>query len=190
MIALLDNYDSFTWNLAHLLAQGDEEVCVWRCDKVTVAEIMAKEPRRIVISPGPGRPGDRGIALDLITSAAGRIPLLGVCLGHQAMAVAYGGRIIQANTLVHGKTSPIHHDGRGLFRGLPDPIDVMRYHSLVVDRHGLPSELEVSATLEDGTIMGLRHKTLPLQGIQFHPESFLTPDGSRLVRSFLEEREN
>jgi anthranilate synthase component 2 len=188
MIFLLDNYDSFTHNLAHLLARSGEEVSVVRSDQIEVEEVLARNPRRIVISPGPGRPEDRGITLALVPAAArAGVPVLGVCLGHQGMAQAFGGSIIQARRIVHGKASPVFHDGRGPFRGVPSPFLAMRYHSLVVDGSSLPRIFVVSAWLEDGTIMGIRHSELPLEGIQFHPESFLTPLGPRLIDNFLNE---
>ena len=189
MIVLIDNYDSFTFNLAHLLRASGEEVRTFRCDKINVRDILDQNPRRIVISPGPGRPGDRGIAVELVQRAAGQVPLLGVCLGHQAIAVAFGGGLVRSPRLVHGKTSLVKHDGKGLFHDAPDTIKVMRYHSLVVDAATLPEELEVSAWLDDGTIMGLRHKTASIAGIQFHPESFLTPEGPAQVNAFLKGTE-
>ncbi|MAG57905.1 MAG: anthranilate/aminodeoxychorismate synthase component II [Planctomycetes bacterium] len=186
MILLLDNYDSFTWNLAHLLACDGEPVEVHRCDRITVSDVIAKHPRRIVISPGPGRPTDRGISIELVRRVSDRIPTLGVCLGHQSIVTAFGGRIVRGPEPVHGMARPVHHDGAGVFAGLLDPIVAMRYHSLVVDRASLPDAFVVSAWLDDGTIMGVRHRTRPLVGIQFHPESFLTPSGPVLVRNFLE----
>ena len=186
MIVLIDNYDSFTFNLAHLLRASGEEVRTFRCDTVSVNEVLEQNPRRIVISPGPGQPNDRGIAVELIRRATGLVPVLGVCLGHQAIAVAFGGRLVPAPNLVHGKASIVQHDGKGVFRDAPDAIEVMRYHSLVVDRSTLPEVLEVSAWLDDGTVMAFRHKTAPVTGIQFHPESFLTPEGPTQVHVFLE----
>lgn len=190
MIVLIDNYDSFTHNLEHLLRVDGEEVRTFRCDAITVEEVIALQPRRLVVSPGPGRPGDRGIAVPLVAAAARtRTPLLGVCLGHQAIAVAFGGTITEAPTLVHGKTDRIHHDGIGLFQSVPSPVEMMRYHSLVVDRTTLPASLEVNAWLDDRTIMGLRHRELPIAGIQFHPESFLSEAGPELVRTFMASTE-
>jgi anthranilate synthase/aminodeoxychorismate synthase-like glutamine amidotransferase len=188
MIFLLDNYDSFTHNLAHLLARSGEEISVVRSDQIEVEDVLARNPRRIVISPGPGRPEDRGIGIALVLAAArAKIPVLGVCLGHQGLAQAFGGTVIQARRIVHGKASPVFHDGRGLFRGVPSPFLAMRYHSLVVDGSSLPRVFVVSAWLEDGTIMGIRHRERPLEGIQFHPESFLTPLGPCLIDNFLNE---
>jgi anthranilate synthase/aminodeoxychorismate synthase-like glutamine amidotransferase len=189
MIFVLDNYDSFTFNLVHLLRQTGEEVVVRRSDALTPRDVLALAPRRIVISPGPGHPAERGISVELVRSAAGLIPVLGVCLGHQAIALAFGGRVRRARVPVHGKTSRVRHDGRTLFEGLPDPIEAMRYHSLVVDEAALPCELEVSARVDDegGTIMALRHRQCAVEGIQFHPESFLTPDGAAMIGGFLED---
>lgn len=190
MIVLIDNYDSFTHNLEHLLRGEGEDVVTLRCDTVSVDDVLARRPRCIVVSPGPGRPEDRGIAIDLVRAAAAeRIPLLGVCLGHQAIALAFGGSMIEAPSLVHGKTSSIHHHQVGLFNGLETPLEMMRYHSLVVDRASLPDQLEPCAWLDDGTCMGLRHRWLPIMGIQFHPESFLSESGPRLVRAFVASTE-
>lgn len=187
MILVIDNYDSFTHNLVHLLREGGDVVEVWRNDRISVPEVLARQPDRVVISPGPGRPEDAGISISLIQALPPEIPLLGVCLGHQALAQAEGGRIVRAPSLVHGKTSEIHHEGRGVFQGLPRPFPAMRYHSLAVDGATLPEALEVTAWLDDAdrTIMGLRHRNRPHQGIQFHPESFLTPAGRRIVANFL-----
>lgn len=191
MILVIDNYDSFTHNLVHLLAMHGEEVKVVRCDRLTVGEVLAARPRRLVLSPGPGRPGDRGIGEELVRTAPPSVRLLGVCLGHQAIATASGGTLRSAMHPIHGKTSLIRHDGRGLFRGCRNPMSAMRYHSLVVDRSGLPDFLEVTAILDDdeGTIMGLRHRHRPIEGIQFHPESFMTPEGATLIRNFLSEED-
>ncbi len=188
MILLIDNYDSFTYNLDHLLRQQGEDVTVIRSDVVKVEWILERGPRRIVVSPGPGRPGRRGVTVQAIRAFAGRIPILGVCLGHQALAVAFGGTVKTAPEIVHGRASPVHHTGRGCFAGLASPIPAMRYHSLVVERTTLPEELEVTAWLDDAerTIMGLRHRTGAIEGVQFHPESFMTPDGPAIVRRFLE----
>ena len=189
MIVLVDNYDSFTFNLEHVLRCAGEQVRTVRCDAVTVADVLSGSPRGIVLSPGPGCPGERGIGVELVREAMGRIPILGVCLGHQELVVALGGRVVPARDLVHGKTSPMSHDGRGVFQGLASPMNVMRYHSLVVDETSLPDELEACAWLDDGTIMAVRHRCLQLAGVQFHPESFLTPDGPSCVRRFLEHSE-
>jgi anthranilate synthase/aminodeoxychorismate synthase-like glutamine amidotransferase len=183
---MIDNYDSFTYNLMQYLTELGAEVQVRRNDALRVEEALGSGPRAIVISPGPGRPREAGISVELVRRAAGRVPVLGVCLGHQAIAEAWGGAIIPARTLVHGKASPIHHDGRTLFRGLPEPFPATRYHSLAVDPERLPECLEISAWTEDRTIMGLRHRHLPVEGVQFHPESVLTVDGRRLLANWLE----
>ena len=185
MLLLIDNYDSFTYNLYQYLGELGASTRVLRNDEMTAEEAMALDPERIVISPGPGTPDQAGISLDLIRRAAGRVPLLGVCLGHQALGQAFGGRVVRAPTLMHGKTSPIHHDGRTVFAGLPDPFTATRYHSLIVDRDSVPECLEVSAWTVGGIVMGLRHRTLPLEGVQFHPESILTTSGKDLLRNFL-----
>ena len=185
MIVLIDNYDSFTHNLEHLLRAEGEEVVTYRCDTVSVDHVMAQQPRRIVISPGPGRPEERGIAIACVRAAEReRVPLLGVCLGHQAIAMAFGGNVVRAPSLVHGKTSRIRHDNRGVFANIPNQVEMMRYHSLVVERASLPDVLEPCAWLDDGTLMGVRHKELPITGIQFHPESFLSAEGPALIRNF------
>jgi anthranilate synthase/aminodeoxychorismate synthase-like glutamine amidotransferase len=185
MLLLIDNYDSFTYNLYQYLGELGASTRVLRNDEMTAEEAMALRPERIVISPGPGTPDQAGISLDLIRLAAGRVPLLGVCLGHQALGQAFGGRVVRAPTLMHGKTSPIHHDGRTVFAGLPDPFTATRYHSLIVDRDSVPECLEVSAWTVGGIVMGLRHRTLPLEGVQFHPESILTTSGKDLLQNFL-----
>ncbi len=189
MTFLLDNYDSFTYNLAQYLGELGERVVVRRNDQVTLAEIERMKPGRIVISPGPGTPDTAGITLDLIARFAGRTPILGVCLGHQAIGQAFGGQVVSAPTLMHGKTSPVLHDGRTIFRGLPRRFAAARYHSLVVSPKGFPKgELEVSARTPDGVIMGLRHRRFRIEGVQFHPESILTSDGKRLLANFLSLR--
>lgn len=190
MLLMIDNYDSFTWNLVQYLGELGEEVKVLRNDAVDVAGIRALAPERIVISPGPGTPDDAGVTLALIRELAGEIPIFGVCLGHQAIAQAFGGRVVRAGEIVHGKTSPVHHRGNGVFAGLPDSFPATRYHSLVVERESLPECLEVTAWLEtaDGTpgaIMGLRHRRLAVEGVQFHPESILTEHGHDLLANFL-----
>jgi anthranilate synthase/aminodeoxychorismate synthase-like glutamine amidotransferase len=187
-VLLVDNYDSFTYNLYQYLGELGAEVRVVRNDEVTAAEAMALAPDRIVISPGPGTPDQAGITLDLIQEAAGRIPVLGVCLGHQALGQAFGGRVSRAPKLMHGKTSSIRHDGRSLFAGVPDPFTATRYHSLIVERDSVPECLEVSAWTDDGIVMGLRHREHALEGVQFHPESILTTVGKDLLRNFLERR--
>jgi len=188
MMLLIDNFDSFTFNLVQVLGSLGAELKVVRNDALTVAQVEALRPERIVISPGPCTPNEAGISLDVIRTFAGRVPLLGVCLGHQAIGQAFGGRVVRAPVPVHGKTASMRHDGRGVFRGLPQPLIAARYHSLVVERESLPECLEVTAW-SDGLIMGLRHREWPwLEGIQFHPESFLTPEGRRLLGNFLEGR--
>ena len=186
MIQLLDNYDSFTYNLAQYLGELGCEVEVHRNDKISVEEIARRKPERIVISPGPCTPAEAGISVELIRRLAGKFPILGVCLGHQAMGAAYGGKIVRAPKLFHGKTSPIEHDGKGVFRGLPKKFTATRYHSLIVERKSLPKELAVTAETADGTIMGMRHKKYKMEGVQFHPESVLTESGKRLLANFLE----
>lgn len=185
MIVLLDNYDSFTFNLYQYLGELGAAIRVVRNDEMSVSEILGLEPERIVVSPGPGTPDQAGISLELVREAAGRVPLLGVCLGHQALGQAFGGTVVRAPELRHGKTSEIRHDGRILFAGLPDPFVATRYHSLVVDPDTIPDCLELSAWTEDGLVMGLRHKEHSLEGVQFHPESILTPNGKALLGNFL-----
>jgi anthranilate synthase component 2 len=189
MILVLDNYDSFTYNLVQYLGELGADVCVVRNDVATVGDLAARNPDRIVISPGPGRPEDAGVTMDVIRTLGTETPIFGVCLGHQAIGAAFGGSVIRAAVPMHGKTSTIQHNGRGVFSGLTGPFLASRYHSLVVADENLPPELEVTArTQEDGTIMGLRHRTLPIQGVQFHPESILTGEGRRILRNFLEGR--
>ena len=189
MILLIDNYDSFTFNLVQYLHELNAEVDVRRNDTITVADVRGLKPSRIVISPGPCTPKEAGISVALIKEMAGKVPILGVCLGHQAIGEAFGGRVVRAKTVVHGKTSEIRHDNRTIFRGLPQPMTATRYHSLVVDPRSLPPGLEISATATDpdGTevIMGLRHKSLPVEGVQVHPESILTAQGKALLGNFL-----
>jgi anthranilate synthase component 2 len=184
VILLIDNYDSFTYNLAHLFQELGAEVTVIRNDKVDADGAERLAPSRLVISPGPGRPADSGASIDILKRLGPRIPTLGVCLGHQAIIEAFGGEIGQARALLHGKASAVAHDGRGLFAGLPDPVEGGRYHSLAATR--VPECLEVSARTEDGEVMAVRHRELPIDGIQFHPESVLTPLGADLARNFLE----
>jgi len=189
MVFVLDNYDSFTYNLVQYLGELGAEVSVRRNDEVTVTEIAALKPDHIVISPGPGRPEDAGVTMEVIRALGTSIPIFGVCLGHQAIGAVYGGSVVRASAPMHGKTSTIEHNGRGVFTGLTAPFEASRYHSLVVAENGLPDELEVTArTKDDGTIMGLRHRTLPVHGVQFHPESILTSEGRRILRNFLENR--
>jgi anthranilate synthase/aminodeoxychorismate synthase-like glutamine amidotransferase len=191
MVFVLDNYDSFTYNLVQYLGELGADVVVRRNDQVSVAEIEAMKPERVVISPGPCTPQDAGISIDVIRHFAGKLPLLGVCLGHQAIGAAFGGNIARAKNLMHGKTSQVQHDGRTIFAGLPSPMTATRYHSLIVSEDGLPHELEVSASTvdRDGSrvIMGLRHKKFPVEGVQFHPESVLTADGKKLIENFLKQ---
>ena len=185
MLLMIDNYDSFTYNLVQYLGELGEEVRVVRNDEVTVDDIARLAPARIVISPGPCTPNEAGVSLPAIGRFAGRIPILGVCLGHQAIGQAFGGRIVHAKTLMHGKVSPIHHSGKGVFRGLPSPYDATRYHSLAIERDTCPAVLEITAWTDDGEIMGVRHRTLAVEGVQFHPESILTEHGHALLRNFL-----
>ena len=186
MILVVDNYDSFTWNLVHYLAELGAETRVVRNDALTAAEAFALRPEAILLSPGPCSPNEAGICLDVITTAPDDMPIFGVCLGHQAMGQAFGGDVVRAKQLMHGKTSPIHHDGRSVFDGLPSPFTATRYHSLAVDRATLPNVLQVTAWTEDGEIMGLSHKTRPIHGVQFHPESIATEGGHRLLGNFLD----
>ncbi len=185
MILLLDNYDSFTYNLAQYLGELGCEVQVHRNDRISVEEIAKRKPERIVISPGPCTPQEAGISVELIQRLAGKFPILGVCLGHQALGAAYGGKIVRAPKLFHGKTSEIHHDGKGVFRNLPKTFTATRYHSLIVERRTLPTELTITAETKDGIIMGVRHKRHKLEGVQFHPESVLTESGKQLLKNFL-----
>jgi anthranilate synthase component II len=190
MILMIDNYDSFTYNLVQYLGELGAEVDVRRNDALTVEEIAALAPERIMISPGPCTPNEAGVSLEAIRRFSGEIPLLGVCLGHQAIGQAFGGRVVHAREIMHGKTSLIHHTGQGVFRGLPNPFEATRYHSLVIEKDSLPDCLEITAWTEtpDGAldeIMGVRHKTLPVEGVQFHPESILTRHGHDLLRNFL-----
>ena len=187
MVLLIDNYDSFTYNLAQYLGELGAAVVVRRNDEITIDEIGEMAPSRIVISPGPGRPEDAGVSVDVIRRFAAATPMLGVCLGHQAMGLALGGRVVRAPRLLHGKTSMIDHDGRGVFRGLTGPFAAARYHSLVVSEEGWPADLEIAARAKDeGTVMALRHRHWPMHGVQFHPESVLTAEGRHILRNFLE----
>jgi len=191
MVFILDNYDSFTYNLVQYLGEMGAEVVVRRNDQVTVEAVEALGPERILISPGPCTPDQAGISVDLIRHFAGKIPILGVCLGHQAIGAAFGGDVIRAPKLMHGKTSQVEHDGKSIFRDLPSPLTATRYHSLIVKKETLPKELEVSAWTSDNgsrTIMGLRHRKFAVEGVQFHPESVLTSDGKRLIKNFLETK--
>ncbi len=185
MLLMIDNYDSFTYNLVQYFGELGQDLKVYRNNKITIGEIEKMKPDRIVVSPGPCTPKEAGISIDLIKHFAGRIPILGVCLGHQSIGDAFGGDVIRAPYLMHGKTSMIHHDGKTLFSGLPNPFEATRYHSLIIKRETLPSTLEISAWTEDGVIMGVRHKQLKVEGVQFHPESILTNVGKDLLRNFL-----
>lgn len=186
MILMIDNYDSFTYNLVQYIEELGSAVRVFRNNQVTLDEIEALDPSGIVISPGPGRPESAGISLDVLKRFSGRVPILGVCLGHQAIAAAFGGRVVSAGRLMHGKTSTIRADGEALYRGIQKPFQAMRYHSLVVSRENFPACLKICAESEDGEIMGIRHLSHPTEGIQFHPESIMTPVGKRLLRNFLD----
>jgi len=183
---LIDNYDSFTYNLVQAFAAQGVDVIVYRNDMITVDEALALEPTHLVISPGPGHPLDAGVSLDMIGAFAGRVPLLGVCLGHQCLVHHFGGDIVRAGRLMHGKTSLAKHDGKSLFQGLSQPLEVGRYHSLCAEHETLPDVLELTAETDRGEIMGVRHKELPLEGVQFHPESVLTPEGDQLMSNFLQ----
>jgi anthranilate synthase/aminodeoxychorismate synthase-like glutamine amidotransferase len=185
MILMIDNYDSFTYNLVQYIEEIGKPVHVVRNDVMTVAELEALKPKAIVISPGPGGPKDAGVSLEAVTHFAGKLPILGVCLGHQTIAEAYGGKIIGAKSLMHGKTSMVSNDGQGIFDGVKKPFQAMRYHSLAVERESLPEMLTITAESDDGEIMGLRHKTHAVEGIQFHPESIMTTIGKRLLRNFI-----
>jgi len=187
VILLLDNYDSFTYNLAQYLGELGCTLEVHRNDRISVEEIARRKPERIVISPGPCTPQEAGISIELIQKLAGKFPILGVCLGHQAIGAAFGGKIIRAPKLFHGKTSEIEHDGKGIFRSVPNPLTATRYHSLIVERKSLPRELVVTAETRDGIIMGLRHRRYPIDGVQFHPESVLTESGKKILKNFLEQ---
>ncbi|HEY7498930.1 MAG TPA: aminodeoxychorismate/anthranilate synthase component II [Vicinamibacterales bacterium] len=185
MILLIDNYDSFTFNLAQYLGELGAPPTVRRNDEITVDDVEAMRPDRIVISPGPGRPEDAGISVDVIKRLGSRIPVLGVCLGHQGIGIAFGGQVVRAGQLMHGKTSTVHHDGAGVFKNVSQPFAAGRYHSLVIAQP-LPAELELAAKTEDGTVMAVRHRTYPIHGVQFHPESVLTNEGRTLLRNFLD----
>jgi anthranilate synthase component II len=185
MLLMIENYDSFTYNLVQYLGELGEEVSVFRNDEITLEQIEALHPSRIVISPGPCTPNEAGISVPLIKRFAGKLPILGVCLGHQSIGQAFGGKIVHARQLMHGKTSDIRHQDAGVFHGLPNPLTATRYHSLVIDRKSVPACLEVTAWTDDGEIMGVRHRDLPVEGVQFHPESILTEKGHELLANFL-----
>ena len=193
MLVIIDNYDSFTYNIVQTVAANSlkdgrvEDIRVFRNDKITVREIENLNPERLLISPGPCTPKEAGISIEAIRYFAGKVPVLGVCLGHQSMAEAFGGNVIRAGRIMHGKTSPILHDGKGVFAGLPNPFDGMRYHSLIVDDKDLPDCFEVSCRTDEGELMGIRHKEMILEGVQFHPESIMTPDGIALLKNFMDD---
>ena len=184
MILLIDNYDSFTYNLVQLLEQMGQEVNVYRNDQIDLSGITALNPSALMVSPGPGTPADSGISIDAIAQLGSQIPVLGVCLGHQAIAAVFGGKVVRADRIMHGKTSRIFHDGRSIFRDLSNPFEAVRYHSLIVERESLPDCLEISAWTEQGEIMGLRHRKFHIEGVQFHPESILTEAGKNLLQNF------
>jgi len=187
MLLMIDNYDSFTYNLVQYFGELGADVKVFRNDEITLEQLVLMKPAQLVISPGPCTPTEAGISVPAIRELAGKIPILGVCLGHQSIGAAFGGRIIHAKRLMHGKTSPVYHEGQGVFRGLPNPVTCTRYHSLAIERESLPDELEVTAWTDDGEIMGVRHKRLAVEGVQFHPESILTEHGHALLKNFLEQ---
>ena len=189
MLLMIDSYDSFTWNLVQYFGELGEDVLVFRNDEITVEQAAALKPDHIVISPGPCTPNEAGISVPLIQAFAGKVPVLGVCLGHQSIGQAFGGKIVHATQLMHGKTSMIHHQDTGVFKGLPNPFRATRYHSLVIERASLPDCLEITAWTEDGEIMGVRHKTLAVEGVQFHPESILTEHGHDMLANFLKEKQ-
>ncbi len=192
MLVIIDNYDSFTYNIVQTVAANSlkeghpEDIRVFRNDKITIGEIEDLNPNRLLVSPGPCTPKEAGISIEVIRYFSGKIPILGVCLGHQSMGEAFGGRVIRAKRIMHGKTSPMHHDGKGVFTGLPNPFEGMRYHSLIVDDKNLPDCFEVSCRTDEGELMGIRHKEMVLEGVQFHPESIMTPDGIPLLKNFMD----
>jgi anthranilate synthase component 2 len=186
MLLMIDNYDSFTYNLVQYFGELEQDVSVYRNDEITLDDVAALKPRHIVISPGPCTPKEAGISVPLINEFAGKVPILGVCLGHQSIGQAFGGNVVHAKQVMHGKTSAIHHHATGVFRNMPDPLQATRYHSLVIERHTLPECLEVTAWTDDGEIMGVRHKHLAVEGVQFHPEAILTERGHALLANFLQ----
>jgi anthranilate synthase/aminodeoxychorismate synthase-like glutamine amidotransferase len=185
MILMIDNYDSFTYNLVHYLGELGEKVLVFRNDKITLEEVGRLNPDMVVVSPGPCTPKEAGISVDLIKEFAGRIPILGVCLGHQSIGYAFGGNIVRANRLLHGKTSQIYHNGKGIYDGVPNPFEATRYHSLLIEKESLPYKLEVTAWTDEGEIMGVRHREYLIEGVQFHPESILTKHGKDILKNFI-----
>ena len=185
MLLIIDNYDSFTYNLVQYLGELGADIAVYRNDKISIPDLEGLAPQRLLVSPGPCTPKEAGVSVDALRHCAGRLPVLGVCLGHQSLAYAFGGEIIRADRLMHGKTSMIHHDGKTIFEGLPNPFEATRYHSLIVNRQTLPPEFEISAETVEGEIMGLRHKPTGAEGVQFHPESILTKAGMDLLKNFL-----
>ena len=187
MLLMIDNYDSFTYNLVQYFGELGEEVRVFRNDAITTDEVLRIDPEHIVISPGPCTPNEAGVSVPMIEQYGGKVPILGVCLGHQSIGQAFGGKIVHAGQVMHGKTSPIFHNNKGVFRGLPSPFIATRYHSLVIERESLPDCLEITAWTEDGEIMGIRHKTLSVEGVQFHPESVLSEHGHKILENFLEQ---
>ena len=186
MIIVIDNYDSFTYNIVQYLAEWERNVRVFRNDKITVQEMESLAPDALVVSPGPGAPAQAGISMEAIRAFAGRVPILGVCLGHQCIGEAFGGQVVRAERLMHGKTSPVYNDGKTIFRDMSNPFEATRYHSLIVRRESVPVEFEVSAWTKEGEVMGMRHKRLPVEGVQFHPESILTKEGKKLLANFIE----
>ncbi|MCK0509269.1 aminodeoxychorismate/anthranilate synthase component II [Aromatoleum anaerobium] len=187
MLLMIDNYDSFTYNLVQYFGELGADVKVYRNDEITLEQLALMKPAQLVISPGPCTPAEAGISVAAIREFAGKLPILGVCLGHQSIGAAFGGRVVHAKRLMHGKTSPVFHEGQGVFRGLPNPVTCTRYHSLAIERESLPDCLEITAWTEDGEIMGVRHRTLAVEGVQFHPESILSDHGHQLLRNFLEQ---
>ena len=186
MLLLIDNYDSFTYNLFQYLSELGADVEVVRNDKATVEELDMKQPELVVVSPGPSKPDNAGVSVDAIRHFAGKVPVLGVCLGHQCIGAAFGGKVSGAGEIRHGKTSLIHHDGKGIFAGVPNPFEAVRYHSLAIEKDTVPPDFEVTARTENGIIMGIRHKTLPIEGVQFHPESIMTQSGKQILQNFLD----
>lgn len=187
MLLMIDNYDSFTYNLVQYFGELGAQVKVYRNDEITLEQIALMKPEQLVISPGPCTPAEAGISVPAIREFAGKLPILGVCLGHQSIGAAFGGKVVHAKRLMHGKTSPVFHEGQGVFRGLPNPVTCTRYHSLAIERESLPDCLEVTAWTDDGEIMGVRHRTLAVEGVQFHPESILTEHGHALLKNFLDQ---